>query len=277
MSELTGFSHFLSNVPSETRVLLADIVDSFRDVLGDNLIGLYLHGSLAMGCFNPSSSDIDFIVVVNEPLDIEAKQAIVWLSLELSESASNGLEFSIVLVDTAQHFTYPTPYELHYSRAWDERFRTGEVDFETQLYDKDLAAHFTIIRHRGICLYGASRKEVFSEVPTSDYLDSIAEDARLSYQNIMGGPDEGQCLVPPYAVLNFCRVLAFIEQGLITSKREGGQWGIEHLSEAYRPIIQAASDKYTAADTADTVALVDCAALKAFARYAMAIINDAQK
>lgn len=30
-----------------------------RDTLGENLIGVYLHGSAAMGCFNPAKSDLD--------------------------------------------------------------------------------------------------------------------------------------------------------------------------------------------------------------------------
>ncbi|MBP5186668.1 MAG: nucleotidyltransferase domain-containing protein, partial [Clostridiales bacterium] len=39
-----------------------------RNILKDNLTGIYLHGSAVMGCFNPEKSDIDLIVVVNEPL-----------------------------------------------------------------------------------------------------------------------------------------------------------------------------------------------------------------
>ena len=33
-----------------------------REVLADALTGVYLHGSLAMGCFNPVTSDVDLIV-----------------------------------------------------------------------------------------------------------------------------------------------------------------------------------------------------------------------
>ena len=34
-----------------------------KSVLGKNLIGIYLHGSLVFGCFNPKKSDIDLILV----------------------------------------------------------------------------------------------------------------------------------------------------------------------------------------------------------------------
>jgi predicted nucleotidyltransferase len=32
------------------------------------MVGIYLHGSLATGDFNPQSSDIDFVVVLAEPV-----------------------------------------------------------------------------------------------------------------------------------------------------------------------------------------------------------------
>jgi hypothetical protein len=36
------------------------------EVLGDNLRGVYLYGSLAWGCYHPSTSDLDIIVITRE-------------------------------------------------------------------------------------------------------------------------------------------------------------------------------------------------------------------
>ena len=44
--------------------LLDEIVDKSKIIFKDNLTGIYLHGSLAMGCFNPNKSDIDLIIVI---------------------------------------------------------------------------------------------------------------------------------------------------------------------------------------------------------------------
>ena len=54
--------------------LLSWIVRESREILKDNLIGVYLHGSLAMGCFNPKLSDVDFIVVVERKLSVDEKK-----------------------------------------------------------------------------------------------------------------------------------------------------------------------------------------------------------
>ena len=46
-------------------------------------------------------------------------------------------------------------------------------------------------------------------------------------------------------ILNLCRVLAFLEEDLILSKKEGGVWGINHLPDLYVPLVQAALLLYT--------------------------------
>ena len=45
---------------SELKELLDDFILNSKNILYDNLIGIYLHGSLAMGCYNEKKSDIDF-------------------------------------------------------------------------------------------------------------------------------------------------------------------------------------------------------------------------
>ena len=47
--------------------LLQEFIIKSQEIIKDNLTGIYLHGSAVMGCFNPEKSDLDLIVVVNEP------------------------------------------------------------------------------------------------------------------------------------------------------------------------------------------------------------------
>ena len=48
----------------ELEPLLSEIRCTHLEILGGNLVGLYLHGSLALGGFNPRRSDVDYIAVV---------------------------------------------------------------------------------------------------------------------------------------------------------------------------------------------------------------------
>jgi predicted nucleotidyltransferase len=257
------------DAPVSVITFLDTFVHAFQGYFGAKLTGVYLHGSLAMGCFNPVSSDIDLLVVVAEKLTLAEKRAIRQVLTGLGEqSPAKGIEMSIVTRQSLQAFQHPSPYELHFPTSGN-----ADVLDAGELTDADLAGHYVITRARGVCLLGEPIDAVFPAIHANAYLDSIVRDAEWSYENMRKGPDEGECAVPVYAVLNFCRVLAYVEQRLVTSKREGGQWGMEHLSATYRPVIQEALNEYAASGAAPPV---DCALLKDFADAALAMIRRAR-
>ena len=60
---------------AEIRQVLAEFRDGVRSALGENLIAIYVNGSLTMGDFEPASSDLDFLVVIRQALtDDEIRQ-----------------------------------------------------------------------------------------------------------------------------------------------------------------------------------------------------------
>lgn len=140
--------------------------------LGENLIGIYLHGSLAFGCFHPLKSDIDVLAVVERPLTQPEKEKVIHSLLSIWHFApEKGYEMSIVLEKVCRRFAYPTPYELHFSKAWIERFREDpkSVCNDFPKTDPDLAAHFAVVKARGITLFGPPAPELFAEIPEEAY------------------------------------------------------------------------------------------------------------
>lgn len=237
----------MANNADFARRLLERLADGSREVMGENLLGIYLHGSYAMGCFNPAKSDLDFIVVARRGLSDECKRRYMDLIVALDDAFPanrnanphhGGIEMSVVLKSACDPFAYPTPFELHFSRGHLDRYRSDPEDYVRWMKgtDKDLAAHFTVIRRRGVCLYGPPIGEVFGEVPPEDYMDSIRDDIAGAREEIADNP--------MYLTLNLARVLAFQEEGAVLSKKEGGEWGLEHLPEAYHPLIRAALEDY---------------------------------
>ena len=220
-------------------MLIEQVVYDYRTILGDDLVGIYLHGSLAFGCFNPEKSDIDFIAVVNKPLTINEKTALITSLLALDPKApTKGFEMSVVLRSVCKPFIYPTPYELHFSNSHKERYIADLTAHCERLHgcDPDLAAHFTVIRTVGKTLYGEPIDEVFGEVPTEYYLDSILKDVESAKEDILRDP--------VYMILNLCRVLGYLQGGGVMSKKAGGEWGIANLSE-YRDVIESALREYS--------------------------------
>jgi hypothetical protein len=41
------------------KTVIKEFIDVSREIIADKLTGIYLHGSMAMNCFNPEKSDID--------------------------------------------------------------------------------------------------------------------------------------------------------------------------------------------------------------------------
>ncbi len=220
--------------------LLNEFVQNTREILDDNLVGIYLHGSYVMGCFNPKKSDLDFIIVVNEKMDDASKRAFMDMVTELNERGpAKGIEMSIVTKDVCKPFVYPTPFELHFSVMHLGWYRDNPEDYIQKMNgtDKDLAAHFTIIGKRGKCLYGQAIEDVFAEVPQKDYMDAIWDDISEAPEDI-----ETNTM---YITLNLARVLAYKKEQLVLSKKEGGDWGIKNLPQKYHTLICDALREYS--------------------------------
>ena len=220
--------------------LISDFTERSQSILGDSLAGIYLHGSAVMGCFNPLKSDLDLIVVVSRPLTDPVKKEYMDMVVHCSaQGPAKGIEMSVVLREACRAFVYPTPFELHFSAGHLKWYRDDPEDYIRKMKgkDKDLAAHFTIIRKRGKCLYGAPIEDVFAEVPPGDYMDSIWNDIAEAPETIA---DDTM-----YLTLNLARVLAWQEEGLVLSKKEGGEWALSHLPAEYRPLVADALDEYS--------------------------------
>lgn len=215
--------------------MLDEFVNITQQIMEEKLTGIYLHGSMAMGCFNPKKSDIDLIVIVEDCISDTQKMQFMEQVVRLNEQApAKGLEISVVKREYCNPFIYPTPFELHFSPMHLQWFYDDPQGYIENMkgVDIDLAAHFSIINHYGIVLYGEPVDAVFATVPRKDYIDSICADIENAAEDIINDP--------VYIILNLCRVLAFLKEGLYLSKEEGGKWAVEHLNlKSAAPITDA--------------------------------------
>lgn len=222
------------------RQILDKISCAYKEILKNNLVGIYVHGSIAFGCFNQSKSDIDFLTVTKSTPSIEEKVMLIQTLLDLENlSPPKGIEMSVVLEENCLNFVYPTPFELHFSNSHIESCRENLEEYCLAMNgtDKDLAAHFTVIKTVGIVWYGKSIESVFGYVSRQYYLDSIKSDIENSENEIIKNP--------VYIILNLCRVLAFIRENLVISKEQGSLWGIKNLPSIYIPVIEEALKSYS--------------------------------
>ncbi len=194
--------------------------------IGDSLLGLYVHGSAALGGFVTGRSDVDVIVVVagNLPSEVRIAAAKV-LRQSHDENPGSAVEASIVTRTTAASGGTACAYELHFSTLpGDERVIYGGE------HDPDLVLHFAVCRQSGVAFGGPPAVEVFAPVDAARLLGQIVAELRWSL-------DHG---APEYAVLNACRALRYHETGVLVSKLEGGAWALDRGLD--RLLVSAALD-----------------------------------
>lgn len=231
-----------------------------QHALQENLNGVYLHGSLAMGCFNPARSDLDLLVVTHQPMSVATKRALVEALLRLSRQPA-PIEISFLSAQDLAPWRFPTPFDLHYSEGWRSRCEQALANDAWRAWndkrqeDIDLAAHITVTRARGICLVGRPIAETFPPVPAQDYIASIWDDFLSARANATKKPF--------YFVLNACRVAAYLLEERICSKEEGGVWALNVVPETFRSSILLALEVYRSGAERS----FDAATLEAFGVY----------
>jgi predicted nucleotidyltransferase len=225
------------NLPTANAVSFAQhLAEELTVILEADLVGVYLHGSAATGCFNPDRSDIDLLVVARQTVAPEQRRAVAELLLARS-GAPYPIELTLLTTEQLHPWRHPTPVEFHYSEMRRASLAQQVADSELPsraLTDPDLAAHIMVVRARGRVLVGAPIDEVLPEVPAADFRQVILADLDWI----------GHHSTTIYGVLNTCRILAYLDgQGLL-SKAEGADWALDHLPATYRATITKARSAY---------------------------------
>ncbi|KQU60269.1 hypothetical protein ASG66_11460 [Bacillus sp. Leaf406] len=235
-------------------------------LFGNKLTGVYLHGSLAMDCFNPRISDVDLLIIVEDGISNDEKKALddLFLNEYIGDHLpAKGLEASVLRRRNVRPLLYPTPFEYHFSDMHIDAIKRGAATFPAT--DPDIAAHIAVILTRGKALIGEPIEAVFAPVPYNYYMKSIYNDIHDAEADILKQPT--------YMILNLCRVYQFCINQSVASKKEGGEWGLQSLPVRFHPIIQKALKVYETGEMWQT-AVEKEASLTDFAVYMTSSIRE---
>jgi predicted nucleotidyltransferase len=75
----------------DVNTILHLLLRKVQAILGSQLVGFYLYGSLSLGDFDPASSDIDFLIVTADDVPEEALGRLRGMHAEI---ASSGLPYA---------------------------------------------------------------------------------------------------------------------------------------------------------------------------------------
>lgn len=215
-------------------MILDMLVAGTQEALRKNLVGVYLRGSIVMGDFDPTTSDIDFFTVTKDPVsDIEfaALNALHERLWTLGNRYGDQLEGPYIDRLAARRFQpghkYPT-------------IARGEPLLWREHGHNWLLERWTLREH-GIALHGPEPETLIDPVSPEELQAAIR--TRLSdWVNYANDPDDPGWRMHrgemAYAVETMCRALCSLTTGELSSKRRAVKWALNTLPEPWRYTVE---------------------------------------
>jgi predicted nucleotidyltransferase len=185
--------------------------------IGEAVTAVILHGSLTLGDYLPGRSDLDLLVVVQDPLTDPQVAALTEALASRQAEAPGPVDLRLITRQVAAAPTPAPPLEAYLRLTPSSGIRVEERRHPAQ---RDLAVELSIGRADGRSLLGAAPAELIGQVP--DRWVVAAGDAQLAAWQAIGDD-------PPYAeltVLTACRVWRFADQGRHASKTAAARWAL---------------------------------------------------
>ena len=204
-----------SDPPRDVVAFASRLADTLATAMGYETIGVYLHGSAALGGFVPGVSDVDILAVVARPHRRRTQRRLGQLLRAAADTCpGSGLEASIITAATARSLG-DCRFEVHVTTSpGDQKLVCGAH----HCGDPDLVLHSAVCRQHGVAIAGPPPQEVFGLVPRQRILTALLHELRWAKEH---GTEA-------YAVLNACRAWRYIDDDTFTSKIEAGAWAIQH-------------------------------------------------
>jgi hypothetical protein len=222
------------NLPQEVAGMLDALLLGIREALRDNLVGVYLRGSLALGDFIPDTSDIDVLAVTERPI--------------------NAAEFAILAALHAHLAPLPHPYanrlEIAYiDRAAVQRFESGlchpslgqgEALTWSEHRDNWILERWTV-RECGVTLLGPDPRSLIDPIAADDLRTAVRTRLR-DWADWANQPNDPDWLLPrdhkAYVVETMCRALYTLACNQLPSKPRAVAWALATLPEPWRSTVE---------------------------------------
>jgi predicted nucleotidyltransferase len=222
------------------REQIAEALATLREVLGDELIGAYLHGSAILGGLR-AQSDIDLVAVSARRMSPYEKAVIVARLLAVSgpdpaAAPPRPLELTSVVWSEVRPWVYPARMDFQYGEWWREEFERGKLEPWPSGANPDLATIVTMVLLGEATLAGPPPSEVFDPVPSADLTDALVAGVGALLDDIDWDTRN--------VVLTLARIWSGVATSAIQSKDVAAEWALPRLASEHREVLVRARDIY---------------------------------
>lgn len=221
----------MGHIPAQVSSLLRQLTVQLPILLGRNLVGIYLYGSLTQRAFNPKHSDVDCLVVTHRDLSkAQFGKLDAWLAqTAVSNPWATRLQMSFLLRDKVL---------IMDSRACLYQF--GRL--ERCRSDGNPIIWINVLKS-GKVLLGPQAETFVPEITAEILFRSLVREVGYLREEFMEKVQSEWRDVPVYriyAVLTLCRILYSFRKGTIVSKPRAARWALRHLPKEWHEIIHKA-------------------------------------
>lgn len=199
-----------------------EVVAQLGKLLGEDLVGVYLGGSVALGDYVPGRSDVDVLVVCRTALPRARKVAVAEaLRHESLPCPARGLELVLYRETSVRVASAAAGFELNLNSGARMPFHVSFDPSEEPRFWFVLDRSIT--RERGIGLHGPSAKDLFAPIPRPAILGALAEALAWHRRDAAARAED--------TVLNGCRAWRYAEENVWSSKTDAGHWARMRLED----------------------------------------------
>jgi hypothetical protein len=224
-----------TNIPNDLSDLLHAMAADFRVTLRDNLVGLYLWGSLTYAAFDETCSDVDLVAVTQRDLDArEFSELDAWFTNKKRQNRW------VARID--MRFVIDHEFLDNASRCCGYHHHTGKL---TRHASDGNPIIWINVAHSGITLCGKDAKLVAPHV--SEQCLNNALRLELSYlkedlTSNIGDRSNKAFIHNAYAVLTACRILYSANRHTLASKDQAYRWAMETVPPLWQPVLRTAKE-----------------------------------
>lgn len=230
----------LTDYPELDKVFY-ELADAYKVALGENFVGLYIQGSLAVGDFD-MTSDVDFEVIINQELTSEELKKINNVHTSFIDRDSRWvkhLEYSFFPLskfkEHSSRFENGKANDIEERKLW--YFDNGSRTIEKSDHDNTLVVRWEV-REKGITVLGPDPKTLIGPIAPDELRKEIKEFHEVWTPGFLSDSDPWKNrFYQVFFVLHFCRALQDLEEGRITSKKEAMEWAKINLDLKWYDLI----------------------------------------
>ena len=218
----------------EVNVVLKNLLAHVQAILEDQVVGLYLYGSLATGDFEPSRIDIDFVVVTKQ----ELPKSLITRLEAMHQDLATGSGYAAKLEGTY----IPLNSLRRYEPNGPECLIVNEGCFYMAPQGSDWIIQQRILREFGINVWGPPMADLIDPVHANDLRWAVQADLREWWAPMLQNPSRlNEAEYQPYAALSMCRALYTMEHGAVVSKTKAAIWVENALGSKWATLIRQAA------------------------------------